>query len=164
MIEDYIVTQMKIDSIKKYGALDLVWQVFLEFEAPDYSEEGIQEFKNFIDLNSIEQKIDKNEMLFWGCFWGENIVGVAATRQPCHISLLFVDQEHHRKGIGRELLSNITSFYREAGVNREMTVNSSPYAVEIYHKLGFIDTDTEQLVNGIRFTPMRYRFSNKNKN
>lgn len=65
MIEDYIVTQMNKDSIKKYGALDLVWQVFLEFEAPEYSDEGIQEFKNFIDINSIEQKIDKNEMLFW---------------------------------------------------------------------------------------------------
>jgi len=49
MIKDYIVTQMNIDSIKKHGALDLVWQVFLEFEAPDYSEEGIQEFKKFID-------------------------------------------------------------------------------------------------------------------
>ncbi|HBE86222.1 MAG TPA: GNAT family N-acetyltransferase [Lachnoclostridium sp.] len=159
MIEDYIVTQMNKDSIKKYGALDLVWQVFLEFEAPEYSDEGIQEFKNFIDLNSIEQKIDKNEMLFWGCFCGENIVGVVATRQPCHISLLFVDKEHHRQGIGRELLSTITSFYKEAGVNREMTVNSSPYAVEIYHKLGFMDTDTEQLVNGIRFTPMKYVFS-----
>ncbi len=159
MIKDYIVTQMNIDSIKKHGALDLVWQVFLEFEAPDYSEEGIQEFKKFIDLNSIEQKINKNEILFWGCFSGENIVGVAATRQPCHISLLFVDKEHHRQGIGRELLSTITFFFKEEGVNREMTVNSSPYAVEIYHKLGFIDTDTEQLVNGIRFTPMKYIFS-----
>lgn len=86
-------------------------------------------------------------------------MGVVATRQPCHISLLFVDKEHHRQGIGRELLSTITSFYKEAGVNREMTVNSSPYAVEIYHKLGFMDTDTEQLVNGIRFTPMKYVFS-----
>ncbi|WP_460645598.1 GNAT family N-acetyltransferase [Lacrimispora brassicae] len=40
-----------------------------------------------------------------------------------------------------------------------MTVNSSPYAVEIYHKLGFVDTDTEQLVNGIRFIPMEYTFA-----
>lgn len=159
MIEDYIVTQMNIDSIKKYGALDLVWQVFLEFEAPDYSDEGIQEFENFIALNSIEQKINKNEMLFWGCFCGENLVGVAATRQPCHISLLFVDKEHHRRGIGRVLLNTVTSFYKETGVYREMTVNSSSYAAEVYRKLGFMDTGTEQLVNGIRFTPMKYMFS-----
>ncbi|WP_313152112.1 GNAT family N-acetyltransferase [Lacrimispora sp.] len=159
MVKDYMIARMNIDSIKKYGALDLIWQVFLEFEAPDYSDEGIQEFKKFIDLNSIGQKISDNEMRFWGYFSGEDIVGVAATRQPCHISLLFVDKKHHRQGIGRELFNTITSFYKAAGLYREMTVNSSPYAVEVYHKLGFADTDTEQLVNGIRFIPMKYIFT-----
>ncbi|WP_275061567.1 GNAT family N-acetyltransferase [Diplocloster agilis] len=33
---------------------------------------------------------------------------------------------------------------------KEITVNASPYAVPIYHKLGFRNTDTEQLMNGIR--------------
>ncbi|CCL11870.1 N-acetyltransferase GCN5 [Clostridioides difficile] len=37
----------------------------------------------------------------------------------------------------------------------EITVNSSPYAVEVYHKLGFKDTAVEQIVDGIRFTPMK---------
>lgn len=159
MIEDYIITQMNIDSIKEYGALDLVWRIFLEFEAPDYSDEGIQEFKKFINLDFIEQKIAKNEMLFWGCFSGENIVGVAATRQPCHISLLFVDKEYHRRGIGRELFHAIISFFKAESSYEEITVHSSPYATGVYHKLGFMDTDTEQLVNGIRFTPMKYIFS-----
>lgn len=39
---------MEIRKIKENeltNALDLVWRVFLEYEAPDYSEEGIQEFK-----------------------------------------------------------------------------------------------------------------------
>uniref|UniRef100_UPI000A68035E hypothetical protein n=1 Tax=Clostridium sp. NkU-1 TaxID=1095009 RepID=UPI000A68035E len=45
MIEDYIITKLNIDSIKEYGVLDLIWQAFLEFEAPDYSDESIQEFK-----------------------------------------------------------------------------------------------------------------------
>ena len=35
-----------------------------------------------------------------------------------------------------------------------MTVNSSPYAVGIYRKLGFKAVDDEQSVNGLRFTPM----------
>ena len=30
-------------------ALELIWETFLQFEAPDYSEEGIKSFKNFID-------------------------------------------------------------------------------------------------------------------
>ena len=36
------------------------------------------------------------------------------------------------------------------------TVNSSLYAVEVYRHLGFVPTDTEQLTNGIRYTPMRF--------
>lgn len=35
-----------------------------------------------------------------------------------------------------------------------MTVNSSPYAVPVYEKLGFHATGSEQTVNGLRFTPM----------
>lgn len=37
-----------------------------------------------------------------------------------------------------------------------VTVNASHFAIPIYHKLGFIDTDKEQTVNGLRFTPMTY--------
>ena len=36
-------------------------------------------------------------------------------------------------------------------------VNSSPYAVDVYHKLGFTDTDKEQMTNGIIYTPMIYK-------
>lgn len=36
-----------------------------------------------------------------------------------------------------------------------ITVNSSSYAVPIYHKLGFGYTDVEQLTDGIRYTPMK---------
>ena len=31
-------------------ALALVWEVFAEFEAPEYTQEGIEEFWRFIDL------------------------------------------------------------------------------------------------------------------
>ena len=36
------------------------------------------------------------------------------------------------------------------------TVHSSPYAVEVYRHLGFVATDAEQTVSGLRFTPMRF--------
>ena len=32
----------------------------------------------------------------------------------------------------------------------------SPYAVPVYHHLGFIDMDEEQTVDGMRFRPMRF--------
>ena len=37
-----------------------------------------------------------------------------------------------------------------------ITVNSSPYAVPVYHKLGFVDTDVGQISDGMRYTPMKY--------
>lgn len=36
-----------------------------------------------------------------------------------------------------------------------MTVNSSLFAHDIYKHLGFIDTDTEQCIHGIKFYPMK---------
>lgn len=39
---------------------------------------------------------------------------------------------------------------------QEFTVNSSPYAVDIYRQLDFVPTDTEQITNGIRYMPMRF--------
>lgn len=35
-----------------------------------------------------------------------------------------------------------------------MTVNAAPSAIPIYEKLGFNVNDADQIVNGIRFTPM----------
>lgn len=84
------------------------------------------------------------------------LAGVIATRGADHISLLFVRKENHRQGIARTLFDRVVMECRDQnGVNR-ITVNSSPYAVEVYHRLGFVDTDTEKTINGIRFTPMEY--------
>ena len=39
------------------AALSLIWETFLQFEAPDYSEEGIKSFRDFIEMDS-EQLAD----------------------------------------------------------------------------------------------------------
>ena len=139
-------------------AMDIVWKVFLEFEAPEYSDEGIQEFKDFIAPNIVKKKMTNKELFIWGCFDGDNIIGVIATRPPCHISLLFVDKAYQRQGIAKTLYKTVLDYYKRYSDKREMTVNSSPYALEVYHRLGFVDTDKEQTVNGLRFIPMKHAF------
>lgn len=136
-------------------ALDLVWRVFSEFEAPDYSEEGIAEFKAFIEPSFIADKMASGEFRLWGAFENHKIVGVIAVKPPLHISLLFVDKEYHRRGIARKLLDTILNDKAITGDHRAITVHSAPYAVEIYCRLGFMPADTEQTVNGLRFTPMK---------
>ena len=118
-------------------ALDLVWRVFLEFEAPDYTEEGIKEFKKCID-----DKKWVSLRKFYGAFTDKGqIVGVIATYNKSHIALFFVDGKYH-------YIYNLND-------KDYFTVNSSPYAHEVYKHLGFVDTDKEQCVNGLKYYPMK---------
>ena len=80
-------------------------------------------------------------------------MGTLCMREPQHIGGFFVKADHHRKGIGRALFETMRKDYDK----QEFTVNSSPYAVKVYERLGFQATDTEQVVNGLRFTPMIYK-------
>jgi GNAT superfamily N-acetyltransferase len=138
------------------NALDLVWNVFQEFEAPDYSKQGIGEFRKFISYNSIIDKFDKGELYFWGCIDNDDLIGVITTRGINHICMLFVNKEYHRRGIARSLFQTVEERCKSENNISNITVNSSPYAIEVYHRLGFFDTDKELTVNGIRFTPMSY--------
>ncbi|MBQ4058948.1 MAG: GNAT family N-acetyltransferase [Lachnospiraceae bacterium] len=44
-----------------------------------------------------------------------------------------------KNGIGRKLFQYVLSECTSSNI----TVNASPYAISVYHKLGFADTDTE---------------------
>lgn len=135
----------QLDKKEIGGALDLVWNVFLEYEAPDYTQEGIETF-----YKSIHEENYLSMLSVYGAFIGEELVGVIATRNGRkHIALFFVDGKHHRQGIGKQLFKTVQK--------EEMTVNSSLYAVPIYHRFVFKDTGTEQAVNGVRFIPMELR-------
>lgn len=128
-------------------ALKLVLKVFLEYEAPNYTEEGIQEFKKTINNSDWVQARD-----FYGAFDENNkILGVIATKDITHIALFFVDGKYHNQGIGRKLYDKVKS------VNKSgfFTVNSSLYAHEICKHLGFSDIGKEQCVNGLKFYSMK---------
>lgn len=138
------------------NALDLVWKVFQEFEAPDYSKQGIEEFRKFTSYNSIIEQFDTEELYFWGCIDNDNLTGVIVTRGINHICMMFVNKEYHRQGLARSLFQTVEERCKSEGNISKITVNSSPYAIEVYHRLGFFNTDEELTVNGIRFTPMSY--------
>jgi GNAT superfamily N-acetyltransferase len=131
-------------------ALNLVREVFLEYEAPDYSEEGIREFMRFIKPKAIAKMLSENAIYIWICERDNRVIGVLGARCD-HINLLFVQGDYHRMGIARQLFRMMLLHFNPESV----TVNSSPYAVKAYRKLGFVDTNTEQTVNGIRFVPMK---------
>ena len=130
-------------------ALALVERVFMAFEAPEYSTEGIQTFLSFLqDADALAA------LRFYGALHNGTPVGVLATRGGSHIALFFVEPCFQRQGVGRALFFAA----RATCKTDEMTVNSSPYAVEIYRRLGFSPLSDEQVRDGIRFTPMQYSF------
>lgn len=137
------------------AALGLIWRVFCEFEAPEYSEEGINEFKSFIEYDSFIAKLKAGTIITWGCFENDTLLGVIAVRDISHISLLFVEKDYHRRGIATQLFLAVKKHCENLGA-KKITVNSSPYAREAYRQLGFTDTGSEQTVNGIRFISMEY--------
>lgn len=140
------VTIRKLQTDETDAALRLVWQVFQVYEAPDYTEKGVQAF-----YQSIHDKSYLSALRLYGAFAQNELVGVIATRSAgAHIALFFVLGQYHRQGIGRRLFQAA----RADCPRGRMTVHASPYAVPVYHKLGFRDTDAEQVVNGLRFTPM----------
>ena len=95
----------KIKESEMKDALKLVWETFLIYEAPDYTEEGIQEFKRTIDDLEWVSKRD-----FYGAFIDNKVVGVIATKDLNHIALFFVDGNYHKQGIGTKLYKKVEEF------------------------------------------------------
>lgn len=129
-------------------ALELVKEVFLEFEGPSYGEEGTAEF-----LKSIADDSYLDRHRFFAFREKGEMVGVIAARDALsHIGLLFVRKDRQGQGIGAKLVHHILRL----GGDSTVTVNSSPSAHGFYAKIGFRDTDREQNVNGLRFYPMAF--------
>lgn len=139
----------KIEIDERERALELVWNTFMRYEAPDYSDEGITTFAK----EAIRNEKFLNMIVLYGAYEKNTLLGVVATRnQGNHIALFFVDGAHHGQGIGKRLFNTVV----ENSTEDKITVNSSPYAVDVYHHLGFVDTAPEQNFEGMRFTPMIY--------
>lgn len=136
----------KILPEEKSAALNLVWRVFLKYEAPQYPEEGVRFFREYLDNDEATSALD-----IYGAFMDTHIVGVLAMRNSgTHVSLFFVDEEYHRRGIGRSLFEYMIN----ASSPDFVTVHAAPYAVEIYRRLGFSPSGGDVVEDGLIYTPM----------
>lgn len=151
---DYIIRPLRRDEWDM--AMQLAWDTFLIYEAPEYEKLGINNFHEFVKGKELKQLFLLGEYEALGAFIDEVIVGIIGVRKRTHISLLFVEPIYHHQGIATSLIKTVANELRGKGY-KEMTVNSSPYAVQFYHKLGFINVTGEVSADGIRYTPMTVR-------
>lgn len=139
-------------------AMKMVWCTFLRFEANDYTKEGIQNFLEFITDRQLFHSFLQGRYQMMVALDEGRIVGVASVRNRNHLSLLFVDEAYHKRGIGRELLARFCCYLKNEAGENSMTLKAAPYAVEFYHRLGFHDVSPEEEVGGIRVTSMEKYF------
>ncbi len=137
-------------------AMTLAWKTFMRFEADVYTEEGVRNFEDFITDTTLYRMFVMGVYQLFVAVDRKQIVGMLTLRNNSHISLLFVDEKYHRKGIGRALIEYLREYLlSEAGISK-VTVNAAPYGVAFYHKLGFTDLRPEEERDGIKYTPMEF--------
>ena len=59
------------------AALQLAWSVFMQFEAPDCSDDGIEEFRR-----SMHDPAYRKQLRMFGAYEAEALIGVIAVRCP----------------------------------------------------------------------------------
>jgi len=138
----------RLSSDERPAALNLAWRVFSEYESPDYSAEGTEEFRK-----CLHDEKYLSGLHYYGAFDGRKLIGEIAIRSyKKHICFFFVDGDYHRLGIGTRMFRSLLEDFP----NEKITLNSSPFGVAFYKAIGFVPTDEEKTVNGIRFTPMTF--------
>ena len=143
---DFAIRRLAED--ERQAALDLAWVVFSEYESTDYSAEGTEEFRKCLHDEGYLSGLH-----YYGAFDAEKLIGEIAIRpEQKHICFFFVDGRYHRRGIGTRMFQRLLEDYP----GKTLTLNSSPYGLPFYKAIGFVPTDEEKTVNGIRFTPMKY--------
>ncbi len=135
--------------------LALIWEVFQEFVAKDYTEEGKETFyQQFICGERFRDKIKEGRETVYGAYIKEQLVGVLSISNNHTISCAFVKGIYHRRGVGRKLFERVLKELKKRGAT-EVTLNASPYAVAFYHHIGFQDIEKQTSYKGIVYTPMK---------
>jgi GNAT superfamily N-acetyltransferase len=133
---------------------NLVARSFNEFVAPDFPDEGIDEFFSYANPRALQKRSEGSHFVLVAESDGV-IAGMIEVKEMRHISMLFVYKAFHRKGIGKELFNAALERIKSIDHSPEMlTVNSSRFAVPFYERLGFVRSEEEKIIHGVIHIPM----------
>lgn len=131
---------------------ELVKNVFNEFIAPDYDQDGVDNFFCFANAAAMAERVRSGGYVLVAKQSGR-LVGMLEFTRPDRIAMLFVSQRG--QGIAKELIARAIEKARsENPALPKMTVHSSPFAKAAYQKMGFRQTGDTMIEQGIRYVPM----------
>ncbi len=133
---------LSIESIKPSEIEEssrLIERVFMQFEAPEYSREGIDNFLSYIQSDEFMKRLRENHFDLIAKF-EDKIEGIIEVRSYSHICLLFVAPEFQKRGIGTQLLEKQLDEARHLNVPVRLQVLRENLARQLYERLGFIVT------------------------
>ena len=139
-------------------AIRMIWSTFVKYEGRDYTEEGIRNFFEFITDEALYTSFLEGEYRLMVALDGRKIIGAGSVRDKNRLSLLFVDEAYHHRGVGSTILMKICNYLKAEAGERYMSLEASPYAVSFYQKQGFRAVRPEISFGGIRVTPMEKVF------
>lgn len=138
--------------------MDMIWKTFLKFEGEDYTQEGIRNFYDFISDDGLRDSFLRGDYQLMVALDGGRVIGAGSIRNRNHLSLLFVDEEYQRRGVGESLIGKLCEYLKTEAGERYMSLQASPYAVNFYRRIGFRAVAPEAEYAGIRVTPMEKVF------
>ena len=95
---NFEISELETDEIDFYTTL--IKDVYDEFVAIDYPDEGNKTFYNFISGDKILERMKKNNLVICAKINGK-IIGAHEIRDRNHIALFFVKKQYQNMGIGK---------------------------------------------------------------
>ncbi len=142
-----------VDELPEASALAI--RSFRQGVAPLYGALGIANFLAYANSEALRGRCCQDQFVLVAENDEHELVGMAELRAHRHISMLFVDPDHQRQGVGRALVGKAIALVRSHHPALEaLTVNASPNAVGAYRRFGFRATAATQNTDGIIYRPM----------
>lgn len=158
-----LLTVKQIRLGEEIEVCNLVAKSFNEFIAPEFSDEGIEEFFKYSNPREFKKRSESGYFSMVAKSQ-DKLAGMIEVKGDSHISMLYVDRAFHRKGIAKILVKQaLERISSEKGLSGDITVNSSRYAVPFYERLGFLQFEEEKSIYGVIHIPMIVKYSKLKK-